>query len=173
MVQRKARSRMLPNPVKYATWLAVLRIYAGVFWLTHGIPKLLNPQFFGPQGFMVTLIRDNTSNGGSGAYAAFLTHVVIPNADLFSHLVAWGETLTGVSLLLGLLTPVGGVVGMFLAFNYFMTKGSYAHITALGGLDFAAIMLSFINVALPTGLVAGFDGVMWASRTRRPAAGKT
>ena len=162
---------MLPNPLKYATWLAVLRIYAGVFWLTHGIPKLLNPQFFGPDGNMVDIIRNSTSNGASGPYVNFLVHVVLPNATLFSHLVAWGETLAGVSLLLGLLTPVGAIVGMFLAFNYFMMKGSYAHITSLGGLDFAAIMLSFINVALPTGLVAGFDGVMW--RTRRPAAGKS
>jgi uncharacterized membrane protein YphA (DoxX/SURF4 family) len=162
---------MLPSPQKYAAWLAVLRIYTGVDWLTHGIPKLLNPKFFGPDGMMAGMITQMSSTT-SGSYHDFLQNVVLPNAGLFSHLVAWGETLTGVSLLLGALTPVGGFVGAFLALNYFMAKGSYTEITSLGGMDLSVAALSFINVVLPTGLFWGIDGMFRSARTRQKAAGK-
>jgi len=160
---------MLPTPQRYAKWLAVLRIFTGVFWLTHGVPKLLNPRFPGNLADMV----GRMSSSASGPYHDFILHVVLPNATLFGHLVAWGETLTGVSLLLGLLTPAGGIVGFFLALNYFLSKGSYAHITDLGGLDAAAMALSFINIVLPTGLIWGLDSMLPASRLRRGSAGKT
>ena len=160
---------MLPTPQRYATWLAVLRIFTGVFWLTHGVPKLLNPAF---PGHMASMVRE-MSSAASGPYHDFIMNVVVPHATLYAHLVAWGETLTGVSLLLGLLTPVGGFVGFFLGLNYFLMKGSYAHITDLGGLDAAAMALSFINLVLPTGLIWGLDGLLPVSRLRRPSAGKT
>lgn len=163
---------MLPASQKYATWLAILRIYTGIFWLAHGVPKLLNPKFFGPDGMMAGMVTQ-MSSATTGPYHNFLQNVVLPNAGLFSHLVAWGETLAGVSLLLGLFTRVGGIVGMFLPLNYLMMKGSYAEITSFGGLDFAAVALSFINVALPTGLVFGLDGMLSKSRARKPGAGET
>jgi uncharacterized membrane protein YphA (DoxX/SURF4 family) len=160
---------MLPSPQTYSTWLAVLRIFTGIFWLCHGVPKLLNPRFYGPEGMMAGMLRD-ASTGASGPYNSFILHVALPNADLVSHLVAWGETLVGVSLLLGLLTRVGGIFGVFLPLNYFLMKGSYAHLTSLGGLDAAAMALSFINIVLPTGLVFGLDALLPISTGRRPAA---
>jgi len=160
---------MLSTPQRYATWLAVLRIFTGVFWLTHGVPKLLNPAF---AGHMADMVREMSSDA-SGPYHDFIMHVVLPNATLYAHLVAWGETLTGVSLLLGILTPAGGLVGFFLGLNYYMMKGSYAHLTDLGGLDAAAMALSFVNIVLPTGLTWGLDGMLQASRMGRRSAGKT
>ncbi|MDQ6767006.1 MAG: DoxX family protein [Candidatus Eremiobacteraeota bacterium] len=163
---------MLPSPLTYATWLAVIRIYSGIFWLAHGLAKLLGPGFFGPSGMMANFLHDATAHG-SGPFNDFLQNVVLHNTDVFSHLVAWGETLTGVALLLGLATRVGGFFGVFLALNYFLMKGSYAHITALGGLEAAAMALSLISLVLPTGLVWGFDGMLQASRSKRQSAGKT
>jgi len=156
---------MLPLAQTYASWLAVLRIYAGVFWLLHGIPKLLNPNFATPGGMMAGMIQQTVPET-SGVYHDFLVHVVLPNAPLFAHLVAWGETLTGVSLLLGLLSRAGGLVGVFLPLNYWLMKGDYSHLTSLGGLDWAAMGLSFIHLALPTGLVFGLDGYL-SRRQRR------
>jgi uncharacterized membrane protein YphA (DoxX/SURF4 family) len=121
---------------------------------------------------MGDMIRD-MSSGTSGPYHDFIVHIVLPNASLFGHLVAWGETLAGVSLLLGILTPVGGVVGFFLALNYYLMKEPYAYLTALGNLDAAAMALSFINFVLPTGLIWGLDGMLFASRLGRKSAGKT
>jgi uncharacterized membrane protein YphA (DoxX/SURF4 family) len=163
---------MLPSPRTYAIWLAVLRIITGLFWLLHGVPKLLNPRFFGADGMMAGMIRDGLSDS-SGPYHDFLVSVVLPNASLFSHLVAWGETLTGISLLLGLFSRVGGVGGMFLTFNYFMLHVSYASLGGFASMDMAYMALSFINVVLPTGLVLGLDGVLPVSRSRTRAAGET
>jgi uncharacterized membrane protein YphA (DoxX/SURF4 family) len=158
---------MLPPAVRYAAWLAVLRIYTGLFWLSHGIPKVLAGQgFYGSSGFLVGILTQ-AARQGSGPYNAFLVHVVLPHAALFGYLVAWGETLTGICLTLGLLTPVGAAVGAFLALNYFLMKGSYGQITSVGGLDAAAIVLSLVNLVLPTGLVWGLDGRL---RTRTPGA---
>jgi uncharacterized membrane protein YphA (DoxX/SURF4 family) len=160
---------MLPSPQTYSTWLAVLRIFTGIFWLTHGVPKLLNPKFFGSDGMMAGMLHEASAHS-SGLYNVFLTQVVLPNANLFSHLVAWGETLVGVSLLLGLFSQVGGFFGVFLPLNYFLMKGSYAHVTDLGGLDAAAMALGFINLVLPTGLVFGLDGLMPISTRRSRSA---
>jgi uncharacterized membrane protein YphA (DoxX/SURF4 family) len=162
---------MLPPPRTYAVWLAVLRIYTGIFWLSHGVPKLLNPRFFGAKGMMAGMIGETTATG-HGPYHDFLVNVVLPHAGVFSHLVAWGETLAGVSLLLGLFTRAGGIVGVFLPLNYFMMKGSYADITSIGGVDIAAAALSGIHAVLPTGLVAGLDSVLPGSRRLRPVAGE-
>jgi uncharacterized membrane protein YphA (DoxX/SURF4 family) len=162
---------VLPSPRTYASWLAALRIYTGIFWLLHGVPKLLNPKFFGSGGMMVGMIQD-TAATTTGLYHDFLVNVVVPHAALFSHLVAWGETLTGVSLLLGLFTRLGGLVGIFLPLNYFMMKGAYTSISGLGGMDAAAMALSAINLALPTGLIWGLDGVLPWSRLGRRSAGE-
>jgi hypothetical protein len=65
------------------------------------------------------------------------------------------------------------VVGFLLPLNYFLMKGSYAHVSTLGGLDAAAMALSFINIVLPTGLTLGLDSMLPASRLRPRSAGKT
>ena len=163
---------MLPSPLTYARWLAALRIFTGIFWLLHGVPKLLNPKFFGADGMMAGMIREAVSNT-SGTHHDFLVNVVLPNAGFFSHLVAWGETLTGVSLLLGLLARLGGAGGVFLTFNYFMMAGSYGRITSFASMDTAVMALSFINIVLPTSVIWGLDGVLPWSRVRRRAAGET
>ena len=48
---------MLPASQTYAGWLAALRIFTGAFWLAHGVPKLLNPTFFGSAGDMAGMLR--------------------------------------------------------------------------------------------------------------------
>src|SRR5579864_7182773 len=159
---------MLPLAQTYASWLAVLRIVTGIFWLLHGVPKILNPQFATQHGMMANMLQQAVP-GSSGAYASFLTHVVLPNASLFAHLVAWGETLTGVSLVLGLFSRVGGFFGVFLPLNYWLMKNGWAHMGDWSGLDLAMVALSAINLVLPTGLVFGLDGYL--AHRKRPSRG--
>ncbi len=158
---------MLPSAARYATALAVLRIYTGIFWLIHGFGKLTNPEWAAPNGMFIGIVQDMTKNT-SGPYHDFVTGVVLPHFTTFATLVAWGETLTGVALTLGLLTRIGGAGGVFLALNYWLSKAGYSNLNGYAGLDMAAIALSAINLALPTGLVAGIDGMIAARK--RPAA---
>ena len=47
-------------------------------------------------------------------YAWFVQHVALPNAQIFSYMVAYGEFLVGVALILGFLTGVSIFFGMFM-----------------------------------------------------------
>jgi len=147
---------------------ALFRIYAGIFWLAHGIPKFTNPSMFmPPNGFMQLLVAKATQQGTTGWYHDFLVSDVTPNINLFAQLDRLGEVLVGCSLLFGLLTKVGGLGGAFLAFNYLMAKGGFSSFESLGTLDTAAIVLSLMNVVLPTGRTLGVDALFVRRRVVR------
>lgn len=149
----------------YATWFTVLRIYAGLFWLSHGIPKFLNSaSYMPPSGFMPQLVQKAVMSQ-TGFYHDFLLNVVTPNINLFAELVRLGEVLTGCSLLLGVFTRLGGFVGCLLALNYMAAKGAFSDWSTIGSLDAAAFMLSFMMLVVPAGRVVGVDALLF----RRPA----
>jgi uncharacterized membrane protein YphA (DoxX/SURF4 family) len=150
----------LPSSSTYAFWLAIFRIYAGVFWLMHGIPKFTqSQQFMPPNGFIVQFLNQQISNT-SGPYQAFLSNVVLPNIAIFAELVRLGEVVTGCLLLLGFYTRLGGLVGVVLSLNYLSAKGGLSHLNVWSGLDSAAFVLSAVNLVLPTGRVLGVDGLL-------------
>ena len=81
--------------------LAIIRIYIGYQWLTAGVGKVTGG--FDATGFIEGAIA---KAGGEhptvqGWWAAFLEKVALPGADVFSFLVAWGEVLVGIALILG------------------------------------------------------------------------
>ena len=154
----------LPSSSTYGFWLAILRIYAGAFWLMHGIPKFTQSQdFMPPSGFMMQFVNNAVANT-HGPYQTFLTNVVLPNASLFAELVRVGEVVTGCLLLLGFFTRLGGLIGILLALNYLSAKGGLAHLSVWSGLDAAALALSAVNFVLPTGRVLGVDALLGRSR---------
>jgi len=158
----------LPGAKTSAFWLALLRIYAGFFWLAHGIPKFLDGEaFLPPSGVMQGFLTQAAAHMG-GWYGAFLTNLVLPHAWVFGQLVRLGEVLAGCSLLLGFYTRLGGLVGTFLALNYMAAKGLLASPEGWSGLDGAAVVLSAIHLVLPTGRMLGIDGLL--GRVQAPHA---
>ncbi|MDP9018346.1 MAG: DoxX family membrane protein [Candidatus Eremiobacteraeota bacterium] len=155
---------MLPSSEALAKWLAIVRIYTGIFWLIHGIPKWTSgsAQFM---GFMPSSIGKMTAES-TGPYHTFLATVVAPNAVLFSNLIRAGEVLVGIALVLGILTRFGGAGGMFLALNYILAKGALTAPDTYAGLDAAAFVLSLICLVLPSSAWA-LDGVTRRGRRRR------
>lgn len=106
-------------------WL-VLRLYVGWEWLVAGYEKVINPVWTGPKagvvisGFVQGALH---KTGGahpdvSGWYASFLKDFVLPNASTFSYLVAYGELLVGIALILGLFTGIAAFFGAFMNMNY-------------------------------------------------------
>lgn len=160
----------LPSSSTYAFWLSLLRIYAGAFWLMHGIPKFLNSQDFMPPNGMMTQFLNGQITHNSGPYQAFLTNVVLPNAWFFAELLRVGEVVTGCLLLLGFYTRLGGLMGVLLSLNYISAKGGLAHLSVWSGLDSAAFVLCALNVVLPTGRVLGVDGLLARLRRARHTA---
>ena len=104
-------------------WMApiwtVVRIYLGWLWLSSGIGKVTNPAWVGSEaGGAVTgfLTRALTLTGGdhpsvAGWYAWLIERIFLPNAALMSHLVAFGEVLVGLALILGFLTGASAFLG--------------------------------------------------------------
>lgn len=152
----------------YDAWLGLFRIYAGLFWLTHGIPKFLNPQMFMPPGGYMAQMVARATAGTTGSYHDFLVQTVGPHLVLFAELVRFGEVLTGISLLLGLFSRFGGLVGCVLAVNYMLAAGELRSLTVIGTLDGAAFAISFLALVLPLGRIAGLDAVLGRRPRREP-----
>lgn len=150
----------------YATAFTALRLYAGLFWLSHGVPKFLNPAMFMPPNGVISISVSRAVQTQTGFYHDFLVNVVSPNIQLFAELVRLGEVLVGCSLLLGLFTRAGGLFGCFLALNYFALKAEYASWTGIGTLDAVAFVMSFLMLVMPAGRIAGVDALIYRSGRR-------
>lgn len=157
----------MPSHWTYATWFTVLRIYTGLFWLSHGVPKFLNSaMFMPPNGYMPQLVQKAVSSQ-TGFYHDFLANVVVPNINIFAELVRLGEVLVGCSLLLGIWTRFGGFVGCFLALNYMAAKGALGSWETIGSVDAVAFVLSFMMLAVPAGRIVGVDALLGRRPKRR------
>ncbi len=108
-------------------WLLV-RLYVGYEWLIAGWEKVHSPLWSGSgaggavKGFVMGALQ-KTSGAHPDVqswYAWFLQHAVLPHALLFSHLVAYGELLVGIGLIVGLFTGVAAFFGAFMNVNYLL-----------------------------------------------------
>lgn len=144
----------------YAGWFTVLRLYAGVFWLSHGIGKFLDSAaYMPPAGYMPQIVQKAVMSQ-TGFYHDFLLNVVTPNMHLFAELVRLGEVLVGCSLVLGVFTRFGGAIGCLLALNYMAANGEFSSWTTIGSLDAVAFMLSFLMLVVPAGRIVGVDALL-------------
>lgn len=110
----------------YAGWLwLVVRLYVGYAWLDAGWHKVTSDAWTGSnagaaiQGFVQgALAKAEAGKDVTGWYADFLQHFVLPNAKLFGYLVAFGEVLVGLGLILGLLTGIAAFFGGFMNVSF-------------------------------------------------------
>jgi thiosulfate dehydrogenase [quinone] large subunit len=97
----------------------LVRIYLGYLWLNAGWHKVTSSAWVGPEaggavkGFLTNALTLTQGDHPSvqGWYARLIENVFIPNALIFSHLVAFGEVLVGLALILGFLTGVSAFTG--------------------------------------------------------------
>lgn len=113
-------------------WMApfwtIVRVYLGWLWLSAGIGKVTDPAWVGGQaGGAVSgfLNRALTMTSGDHAsvpvwYGWLIERVFLPNALVMSHLVAFGEVLIGVALILGFLTGVSAFLGGLLNASFLL-----------------------------------------------------
>ncbi len=100
----------------------IVRLYLGYLWLMAGWGKITNPAWVGPEaggavkGFLNNALTLTTGDHPSvqGWYAWMIETIFLPNAAVMSHLVAFGEVLVGLALILGLLTGLSAFAGGFL-----------------------------------------------------------
>jgi thiosulfate dehydrogenase [quinone] large subunit len=104
-------------------WLAILRIGVGLWWLESVRHKDLAGFL---RGGSMGWVESLTENHPIPAYAALIRRASLssPRRRLVtSWLVVLGEFSVGVSLVLGLLIPLGAIAGIFLNCNYLLLAG--------------------------------------------------
>lgn len=121
-------AKSLFGDVRWAWLWLFLRLYLGWEWLLAGWGKLHNPAWTGSQagsaitGFLTgALAKANGEHPDvQGWYAWFLQHVVLTHSVFWSYLVAWGETLVGVALILGIFTGIAAFLASFMNLSYLL-----------------------------------------------------
>jgi thiosulfate dehydrogenase (quinone) large subunit len=121
----KAHSVGMSHPSK---WLAVLRIVVGLYFVKSLVTKMTLVMLGGVLPIpmvsdrwldvMPKIVTRQSSENPLLFYKQFLEGTVLPNSSTFAQLTAWGETVAGIGLTLGLLTGVASIVGLILVVNY-------------------------------------------------------
>lgn len=111
-------------------WIAAQRMVVGVWFAKSILTKItivLAGGFFPVPaaterwlGVMPKLIAKYAADNPFPWYKSFLLDTVVPNSHVFATLTAIGEVGVGLSLLFGLLTPVGAFFGMLQVIFYGM-----------------------------------------------------
>lgn len=158
-----------------AEWLAVLRIVVGLYFVKSLVTKMSIVLAGGVVPVpavsdrwltvMPKIVAKQAAGNPILPYKHFLEQTVIPNSPVFARLTAWGETIAGLGLTLGLFTPLAALVGIVLVINYglatqWMSAGQQGfHIVLF------ALMIAFIFAR--AGRRWGLDEVLLARRERR------
>lgn len=112
-----------------SSWLwVIVRLYVGWEWLHAGWGKVNSPAWTGDSagsaltGFMQGALE---KTGGPYPdvqwwYAWFAQNAVLPNVEIWSYFIAYGELLVGIALILGFLTGVTAFFGIFMNFNFML-----------------------------------------------------
>ncbi|GAC1551657.1 MAG: DoxX family protein [Herpetosiphon sp.] len=120
-------------------WL-VARLWLGYEWLTAGIEKVFgagnaawvgNKAGVGVSGFLKGAIAhsplapgydvaQNAHPAVQAWYAQLAQSIFLPNAQLFSYLVSYGELLVGIALIVGLFTHFAALMGVVMNLAYLL-----------------------------------------------------
>ncbi|WP_070120438.1 DoxX family protein [Bacillus marinisedimentorum] len=103
--------------------LTIIRVYIGYQWLHAGWGKVTGG--FDASGFLKGSIGKASGDHPAvqGWWASFLEGFALPNSGLFSFMVAYGELLVGIGLILGGLTTFAALMGIVMNFA-FMFSGT-------------------------------------------------
>lgn len=114
-------SQMLFGDTRLSFLWLLLRVWLGWQWLRAGWGKVGSPAWTGENagaavtGFLSGVLA---REGVPGWYVWFVENVALPNAALFSWVVAWGEVLVGLGLILGLLTGIAAFFGTLMNLSF-------------------------------------------------------
>jgi uncharacterized membrane protein YphA (DoxX/SURF4 family) len=149
-------------------WLAVLRIVVGAWFLKAVWTKLtvqfawgiipypaVSQRFI---AFQPKRVAEFAHGNPVDWYTQFLDGTVLPHAQLFAHLQAYGEVAVGLTLLLGFGIGLTALIGLFLALNY----GLATQWMSFGQQGFHVLLITSMIMFLGAraGRVWGLDGLI-------------
>lgn len=143
--------------------LVVIRLFLGYWFLSRALSKVGAGFLSRPtlQGMAEKWASDNPLL----FYKSFLTDWVIPNSELFSYLVVYGEALVGLTLILGLATRFSAFVGALMVGSYGLAKGWWPGPAGIDKAFLAMLAATFIGAA---GRYGGLDALLKKRYPRLP-----
>jgi thiosulfate dehydrogenase [quinone] large subunit len=146
----------------YLGYLALVRIAVGYHFATVGWAKVR-------RGYdadnLVPRLLESAPNNPIAWHRDFIVNFVVPNAEWFSQLVAYGELAIGLSLLFGCLVRLASPFGA-------LHNGSIYLAAASDGAEFAVgrlyVLLHIIFVIVSAGRSLGLDGWLHRRFPRSP-----
>ena len=119
-------AKFLFSDTRFAWFWLIVRVYVGWQWLMAGWGKINSPLWTGDkagsalQGFLTAAVQKTAGAHPdvSAWYGWFLSHIAIPHAATMSYVIALGELLVGVALILGIFTGIAAFFGSFMNMNY-------------------------------------------------------
>lgn len=100
------------------TGLAVIRLLTGYLWYTQLSWKVpwAAAGAHALRGYIVT----ESKYAGFAPYRSFISHVILPNFTVVSYITYFTEAVLALSLVLGLLTRLGGLLGTLWAAQLYL-----------------------------------------------------
>jgi uncharacterized membrane protein YphA (DoxX/SURF4 family) len=109
--------------------LTVLRIALGLFFLFQGLSKL---RWFTNGSILAQQLAGWHQRVAPGSLSAqYLERVAIPYASIFARLIPLGELTCGLTLVLGVFTPVFAFIAFFMALNFQFAGGTLVQYSVL------------------------------------------
>ena len=143
--------------------ILIIRLALAGLFLSLGVDKIHEGWLTNPEHLLGSL--NNFHQRASGTHLYYLDTVAIPYADLWSKLIAIGETSLGVSLLLGLFARLSSLVGIFMVLNLHAATGNLYSLNFFGSpwaaLLIASLLVTFLSRA---GQWAGVDAMLAKSK---------
>jgi thiosulfate dehydrogenase (quinone) large subunit len=124
--------RLLMGNIYFALIWLPMRFFLGRDWLSHGAEKIVDPAWMNEgealRGFWEQAVVIPEEGRPPIAYDWFrqFLQYMLDNGwyTWFAKLVAWGEVLVGLALLLGALVGLSAFFGTFMNFNYMLAGSS-------------------------------------------------
>lgn len=158
--KRNAEQRTVRN---IYTWLA--RLFVGAMWYQQMLWKMPPTFTDNPDGSggLRYWMGEMVNYAAFRAHGALVNDLMLPHFNIFAFQVWAGETFIAVSLILGLFTRLGGLLGALMAMNLWL--GLYNRPNEWPWTYFFLILLNGFFVFLRAGRALGADALI-ASRTR-------
>lgn len=144
-------ARLLFNDTRFSSVWFVIRVLIGLSWLQSGVGKLGNPAWMETgaalQGFWNNAVAIPETGRPAIAfdwYRGFIQGMLDSGSYVwFAKLVAFGETMIGVALVLGAFVGVAALFAAFMNWNFVMAGA--ASTNALMGLGAVLLVLAWKN----------------------------
>jgi thiosulfate dehydrogenase (quinone) large subunit len=128
VVQDPPLLRALLNDPRAGWFWLLPRLWLGYTWFQHGLEKVVDPKWTQTGETLRSFWENALGTASSGRptivfdwYRGFIQWLLDTQAyTWFSKLVAYGELLVGVALILGAFTGIAAFLGGFMNWNYMM-----------------------------------------------------